>query len=399
MMSRTLALTLAIAALTINLEAQRGGKAPGGNVPNQPPPGGNIPMSAPDMNPMPRTFFLSGKVALDDGTPLTDPAVIQSNCRGMTRTEGYTDAKGHFSFEIGAGQGFQSAGIDQASDSSGAAMANYPGTVSRNSVSANSANRGSLARDLRECELQAVLPGFSSQVVELASHLGDLNVDVGTIMLHRMAQVQGFTVSATSAAAPGKARKEFDRGRDQVKKEKWDDALKSFQKAVELYPKYAVAWFELGQVQLQKNDVPGAQQSFRQSISADPRFISPYEMLAQIAIKQHEWQVVADNTSEILKLNPLNFPQYWLFNSAANYYLKHYEVAEKSALRGLEADPQHKVPKLEHLLGVLLAQRHDYAGAVEHIKNYLRLSPNDSDAQIAQKEMQEFEKMSNQAAR
>jgi tetratricopeptide (TPR) repeat protein len=218
-------------------------------------------------------------------------------------------------------------------------------------------------------------------------------------MLHRMSQVQGFTVSATSAAAPGKAKKEYEKGREQEKKQKWDDALKSFQKAVDVYPKYAVAWFEMGECQLQKNDVPSAQQSFRQAIHADSKFISPYEQLAQIAIHERQWQVVADTTSEILKLNPVNFPQFWLFNSAANYYLNNYEVAEKSALRGLDVDPQHKFPKLEHLLGILLAHRHDYAGAVEHIKNYLRLSPNDSDAQLAQKEVQEFEKMSSQAAR
>src|SRR5437667_11895118 len=78
--------------------------------------------------------------------------------------------------------------------------------------------------------------------------------DLGRIALHRLGEVQGFTVSATSAQAPNGARKAFEKGRDQQKKQKRDDAQRSFEKAVEIYPKYAVAWFELSRVQLRKND-------------------------------------------------------------------------------------------------------------------------------------------------
>ena len=59
------------------------------------------PSSLPPIEDMtPRSLFLSGKVIVDDGTLLTASVIIQSICKGRIHTEGYTDSKGHFSFEI-----------------------------------------------------------------------------------------------------------------------------------------------------------------------------------------------------------------------------------------------------------------------------------------------------------
>ena len=393
---RTLAYLALVFAFSVNLTAQ----SPGGGKPpstgTAPAPGtapGSIPtstptprVSSPDLT---RSIFLSGKVTVDDGTALTEPVAVQSNCRGRIRTEGYTDSKGHFSLEINSLKDKQMAGADQAIDSSPASFGTQmPG--------------GNSSRDLlyewRQCELQADLPGFTSQIIELSSRLTDFaTTDVGTISLHRLAQVEGFTISATSANAPPKARKEFDKARELEKKEKWDEALERFQKAVELYPKYANAWLEMGRVQVKKGDLTAARQSFQQALAADPKFVNPYEELIQLAMKDKQWQQVVDLTGELLKLNPVSFPQYWYCNSAANFYLDRLDVAEKSAVRGLEVDSQHRFPRLEYLLGIILAQKHDYPGAVQHIGNYLRLMPHAVDADVAQRQVQEFEKLSSAA--
>ena len=166
---------------------------------------------------------------------------------------------------------------------------------------------------------------------------------------------------------------------------------------MKLYPKYATAWLEIGRVQLKKGDLTAVRQSFHQALVADPKFVSPYEELIQLSMKDKQWQQVIDLTGELLKLNPVSFPQYWYCNSAANFYLERLDAAEKSAVRGLEVDNQHRFPRLEYLLGVILAQKHDYPGAVEHIRNYLRLAPHAADAEVAQRQVQEFEKLSTAA--
>jgi tetratricopeptide (TPR) repeat protein len=327
-------------------------------------------------------MFLSGKVVVDDGIPLTDPVVIQSICRGQTRTEGYTDTKGTFSLQLSGPA--EMVGSAEDSGSGFSTPGGNPGSTRK--------------RDLRDCDLQAVLPGFTSQMIELASKLTDFaNADVGTITLHRLQQVEGLTISATSAQAPDKAKKDFEKGREEAKKEKWAAAKEKFTKATQIYPKYAVAWFELGKAQLATNDVDAAKTSFHQAFTADPKFVSPLEQLAGIAVKEQKWTEVADNTDQLLKLNPLSFPQVWFFNSAAHFNLQAYDKAEKSAREGLSIDVQHRYPKLEYLLGLILTQKHDYQGAVVHLRNFLQLAPNETDAGLARKQVAELEKVTGPA--
>jgi hypothetical protein len=102
-----------------------------------------------------------------------------------------------------------------------------------------------------DCQLQAVLPGFTSQIVELSGYPDEQMFNVGNIVLHRMKHVEGFTISASTAAAPPDARKAFQKAREDESKGKMEDAEKKLEKAVAVYPGFAVAWVELGRVQAQ----------------------------------------------------------------------------------------------------------------------------------------------------
>ncbi|MGK4301957.1 tetratricopeptide repeat protein, partial [Klebsiella pneumoniae] len=86
----------------------------------------------------------------------------------------------------------------------------------------------------------AALPGFTSDVIQLGGRFtGEESADVGHIVLHRLSNIQGFTISATTAQAPGSAKKALQKGQEQQKRGKLEEAQKSFEKAVALYPKFA----------------------------------------------------------------------------------------------------------------------------------------------------------------
>jgi len=336
------------------------------------------PSTAPDFsypsagNPL----FLSGKVVLEDGAAITDLIVIQSVCQGNVRNEAYTDSKGNFSLNLGERTRDAVASAEEADTSFG-------------SMSAGSRRRGT--RDLRNCALQASLAGFRSDQLEMRGKVLDLgDTDVGTIFLHRLGQVEGFTISATTAAAPPAARKEYEKGKDEERKTKWEAAAKRFSKAVEIYPKYAVAWCELGRVQLQQNDEASARTSFGNSLEADSRFLTPHMELAKLALKAKDWKNLAQETETVIALDPLDYPQYWFYNAAANYYLDDLVKAEASARRCLTLDERHQMPRAEYVMGMILVKKKDYAGAAAHIKNYVRLLPDAPDAEVARKQISEL---------
>jgi tetratricopeptide (TPR) repeat protein len=317
-----------------------------------------------------RTVFLSGKVVVDEGMPLPQSAAIEMNCGGRLYTEGYTDAKGYFSFQLRAARNLLGSGGGDTLDG---------------------------AEDWYLCELQANLSGFISERIALSSASGSTGViQSPTIVLHPVTRAEGNMVSATSAAAPAKAQKEFQKGCEEAQKSRWDAARGRFQKAVALYPKYAEAWLDLGRVQVQQGQFEAARQSFQQALSADAKLVGAYGELADLALREKHWQELADTTDHILQLDPAG-PQYWYLNSAANYELKKVDKAEKSVLQGLRVDVRNAIPKMQYLLAAILALKKDYRGAAEHIRSYLRLAPHADDAQVAQKQLQQLERLSGAA--
>jgi tetratricopeptide (TPR) repeat protein len=364
------------------LAAQR---RPGGGTTGSAPTGSS-PVTNPQSRPtgdfpsimMPSPTFLTGKVAVSDGTPLTESVVIQSVCSGMLRNEGRTDFKGNFSFEVNGASNVGDAQAD--AEVSGSGFGSQLG-------------RPGKARDLSRCELQASLPGFSSQTLNLAGKLdGAGSANVGTIVLSRMEKVDGFSISVTSLAAPDKARKVYEKGREDAKKEKWDAAGEKLSKAVEIYPKYAVAWLELGEVQLHQHDSASAKASFHRALDADPKFTTPYDQLARLAVQEKQWNDAVQVTDQLLKLNPLSYPQAWFYNSLGNYFLQSFGPAEKAAQQGIAVDLQHQVPRLEYLMAMILIQKRDYQGAIAHMRSYTRLAPKATDLDAAQKQIAELEK-------
>ena len=61
-------------------------------------------------------------------------------------------------------------------------------------------------------------------------------------------------------------------------------------------------------------------------------------------------------------MNPLEFPELYFVYAAANFNLKHLDVAETNARRATELDKDHEVPRAELLLGSVLIAKGDRAG-------------------------------------
>jgi superkiller protein 3 len=327
---------------------------------------------------------------LEDGTAPPGLVTLETVCNGSPHGEGYADSKGYFSVELGARNGV----IQDASEYTPTRNWNTSGVTGGSTVSGPAGSPQSAERKYMGCELQAKLAGYRSQTVPLSGRRPMDDPNVGTILLHRTGPAEeGQTISAASLAAPKDARKAYDKGLDALKKKKFDDAQLHFEKAVELYPKYATAWFELGMLRAGQGNMDLAHGYFDKASECDPKFVQPYLQVSILELQASGWQSLADVTDRIVKLDPFDYPQAFYFNAVANYNLHNLAAAEKSALTAERLDTRHTIPKVSHLLGLILAYKKDYAGAAERFKAYLEFAPEATDAAKVRSLLAEVEKV------
>ncbi len=388
-----------------------GGQQPGGGQPGGGQPGGGQPGTQPGRTPLPqsrmpqdesrttmpdipRPVYLSGRVMMDDGTPPPEPVVLERVCNGMPRPEGFTDSKGRFSFELGRNSAMMAdASVSSTRDPFGDSNMGIGGgrTSSRGAGPFGSDPR------LLGCELRAALAGYRSDVINLSQRRALDNPDVGTIVLHRLGNVEGTTISATSLSAPKDAKKAYEKGLESMKKSKWENAQKQFEKAVAEHPTYAAAWYELGVAHQEQQRPEEARKAFAQALEADPKYVKPYLNLAILASSEKKWDEVAKNTETLIRLNPVDFPQAYMWNSIANLNLRNPDAAEKSAREALKISPG--TAKLHHILGLALANKGDYTGAVREVNTYVELAPQATDIELVKKQLLEIQQRAGGPAR
>ena len=304
-----------------------------------------------------RPIFLSGKVILEDGTPPPDSVTIERLCNGQVRPEGYTNSKGHFSIELGR----NTAMMADASTSGGL----DDGTFGRSTMGGNrntglgfpGGGGGISERDLMGCEIRANLPGFRADSVNLSGRRFMDNPDIGTIILRRIANVEGFTFSMTTALAPKDAKKSYEKGLGLIKKNKLVEALTEIEKATTAYPKYAIAWFDQGRLYEAQKRPEDAQKAFEAAIAADPKYVKPYVNLAMIHGAKKDWAKTAEVSAKGIRLNPFEYPQLHYVNAVSNLNMGKLDDAEKAAAEAGKLDTRKQLSMLDQLVSAIASQR------------------------------------------
>jgi tetratricopeptide (TPR) repeat protein len=374
--------------VTSTLEAQRQANPGGGNTGGNPgtvTPGAGSPTtpSRPQQQPnisqpqnQPETqmpIFLSGKVVMDDGSPPPANISIQRICTNTPHTVAYTDSKGRFNFQWGVSSGI----IPDASENTSMIGGNR--TFDDAPAGMNSRNGIAGMNSMMGCQVAANAPGFRSEAIDLGSHRAMDNPDLGTIVLHRLANVEGTSVSATSLNAPKDAKKAWEKGVQLLHKNKTAEASAELEKAVALYPKYANAWLDLGRARVKQKQTDPAREAFLKAIDADGKLVEPYIELGEMAARREDWPESARYLDRALQLDPVDFPQLWFEDAVASYNMKEYDRAEKNAREALKLDSNHRNPRANQLLGLILINKHDYTGAGAALRTYVQLAPNAQD--------------------
>jgi tetratricopeptide (TPR) repeat protein len=383
------------AIATVHLSAQMGGTTPttgsGGQTSVQANPGLGSGGGAMGANTS-RPIYISGKVVIDDGSPVPQNVTVERVCSGIAKTVAYADSNGRFSFPWND----RSMIVSDASDagSSGARGSGSGGFGSSQSAGgSNTLAADPFGNRMMNCALRANLAGLTSDTVDLFNRKSADNPDVGTIMLHRIAGVEGSSISVTSMMAPKDAKKAYEHGLQSLLKNRPNDAAKDFEKAVAVYPKYADAWVSLGKVRLEQQSIEPARAALKKAMESDPKLVAPYIELGLLAAKDANWPESGKYLDRAVELDPVDFPQAWYADAVANYNLKNYDAAEKSAREEMKLDRRHVNPRSGYLLGLVLAEKKDYAGAAAELTAYMKLAPNAPDLAQAKDQLGRIEKL------
>jgi tetratricopeptide (TPR) repeat protein len=331
-------------------------------------------------------IFFSGKVMMDDGLPPAEPVRIERVCDGRTSFEGWTDDKGHFSFKVASGATDVSEGD---ASLAGASTSDLNKAINGSSTQYSQP----ITTEMRQCQLQAVLPGYRSERVSLAIRSMMDDTRLGTILLHPMSRASSLVVSTTTLEAPSSARKAYEKGLEAMRTEKWDAAALEFTKATKIYPRFAIAWYQLGLARQSRNDTAGALQAWQESLKSDPHYIKPYENLTMAADHRGDWAESEKYSRLWLQLDPEDFPGAYLLNAVANARLNKPEDAEHAAREGLRLDKDQKIPRIQYVLGLILMGKKDYAESARCFRKYLELAPNAGDAHLVREQLPKLEEL------
>jgi tetratricopeptide (TPR) repeat protein len=307
----------------------------------------------------------------------------------------YVSSSGDFSMQMGSRS-------DSLLDASGD-PSSQDGVASKDSV------MGIPRHELANCELRVSASGFRSSVINLMgpTTLGSI-LDVGAIVVQRATKIEGTTLSAIPYKAPKDARRAYEKGIEAERNAKFANARKYFEQAVEIYPRYASAWFQLGTVLQKQNENDQARKAYIQATTIDSNFLPPFLSLASMAYEAGNWTEVLKFTGHILDLDPLNkanvtgyimdldpsnSSEAYFYNAVANYKLNKIEDAEKSALKAEHVDLRTHFPQLHLLLAEILARKHNYADAISEIQIYLGLVPHAQDTDQVRVELANLERL------
>jgi protein O-mannosyl-transferase len=111
------------------------------------------------------------------------------------------------------------------------------------------------------------------------------------------------------------------------------------------------------------------------------------------SLQEGNWQDAADSSERVLQVSAAAYSSAYFLNAMANLRLGRLDTAEKSAREAIRLDSEHRNPRTGYVLGLVLAEKHEYRQAVDLLNAYLREAPNAPDSETVRKQLGNIEKL------
>ena len=235
----------------------------------------------------------------------------------------------------------------------------------------------------RACVLRASFVGYESTVVDISAFNWSTDPNLPALVLRR--RESGSSNEDLNIfyedGVPLAARNAWNSAQKLSQKKNWQAAEHELRVAVQAAPKFTRGWYALGVACSRQNKPAEARDAFQHVVDLDPKSLEAYLLLARESIAAKDWSAAEKTAAALIKQDAKQrFPEIYLHQATARYHLNDLDGAEASARTGIGLDRRREVPRAEYVLGVILEAKHDYAGAREHLLQYLTLDSKADDA-------------------
>jgi tetratricopeptide (TPR) repeat protein len=201
-------------------------------------------------------------------------------------------------------------------------------------------------------------------------------------------------ISSADLAVPDKARSEYTRGMDALRKGENADARMRFEKAIQIYPGYGAAYNNLGVMAMNAGDPQGGEENFKKAVIADPKYAGAYVNMSKIKVQQGKPADAKALLQTATQLDGSNLEALMLLANASiatnDFDLA---IASVNKLHGL---PKHEQYGVAHFLAAeALERKGEPAKALAEYQMFLQETPTSSLADTARKNIASLERMSN----
>jgi len=184
---------------------------------------------------------------------------------------------------------------------------------------------------------------------------------------------RGYTVSVHDLRAPGKAKREYEKGLERLQKRDFEGSLKHFKEATNAFPDYYEAYYQAGLADMELRHRDEAEEALQRSIDlsgggyADPQFA-----LGALLCDRQSYTEAERVLRRGLDVDGNSWKGY-LFLGQALFGMNRLTEAEQSARQALLRGPE--VPAGYILLANIYMKRNEFVMALKYLDIFLKLQP------------------------
>ena len=192
-------------------------------------------------------------------------------------------------------------------------------------------------------------------------------------------------VSTSGLGIPARARKEFDRANELLAKQDLSQALQKLNKAIAIYPSFAVAYNNLAVVYGRLGEPKREREALEKAISIDDHLALAYVNLGRMNIGDSDFSSAEAALSKATAFDPTE-PVTLLLLAYAEFMDRRFDDAVTTTLRahGLERHPAF----VHRVAARALEQERELPRAIAELQLFLDEEPSGAQTDAARKELE-----------